>query len=343
MSQLQRRAARWVVVALHDVAPPFEDAIRAQLDLLAEIGIRRVTLLVTPDWHSAAPLRDAPGLVDLLQAHVAAGSQLALHGYAHQPDDARPFEGTRLDRLRARLFAANAAEFLTLDPQEAEDALRAGLDEFEQAGLPRPAMFCAPGWLHNAAAEAALTRAGLRYLIGMFDARDLWSGWRIQTPAVGYMGAGPKQELGVRILNLLVRLAKLRSAEVACVYLHPQGQPTGARVRSQIAYLSKLLARGWQPATYADIFDARSMTAASATQAIGAPISRDDPVDRDDPVGLLDGPDGARDDSADRLTTRVVAEPVSELDAESVAVLDAEPVIEADTNRTARPQTRRAS
>lgn len=274
MPQLQQQPARSVVVALHDVAPPFEDAIRAQLDLLAEIGIRRVTLLVTPDWHGAAPLRDAPGLVDLLHAQAAAGSQLALHGYTHQPYDARPFAGPRLSRMRARLFAAGAAEFLTLAAEEAEEALREGLAEFEQAGLPRPMMFCAPGWLTNAAAEAALTRAGLRYLIGMSDVRDLWSGWRIETPSVGYMGAGPKQELGVRILNRLVRWTTLRSAPVACVYLHPQGQPTGALVRSQLAYLSKLLARGWQPATYADLFGAGSVGVAASPSQPSAQIAR---------------------------------------------------------------------
>jgi len=267
-----RQAGR-VVVALHDVAPPFEDAIRAQLDLLAAMDVHRLTLLVTPDWHGAAPLADAPGLVGLLRAQVATGSQLALHGYTHQPTAGATFAGPRLSRARARLFAADAAEFLTLTEEEAEDALRAGLEMFERAGLPRPAMFCAPGWLHNAAAEAALARSGLRYLIGMSGVRDLWSGWRIATPSVGYMGAGPRQELGVRILNTLVRLTALRSAPVACVYLHPQGEPTGALVRGQLTYLAKLLARGWQLATYADLFGAGFAGAANGTPGGSSQVS----------------------------------------------------------------------
>lgn len=328
MSQMQDQT-RQVVVVLHDVAPPFENAIRAQLDLLAQIGIHRVTLLVTPDWHGAAPLRESPGLVELLRSQVAAGGQLALHGYAHQPVAGRPFEGTRLDRLRARLFAAQAAEFLTLDPGEAEEALRAGLDEFEQAGLPRPAMFCAPGWLHNTAAEAALTRAGLRYLIDMFGVRDLWSGWRIALPAVGYMGAGPKQELGVRILNLLTRLAKLRSAEVACVYLHPQGDPTGALVRSQIAYLSKLLAHGWQPATYAELFGA-VFAGASTVEPKVSPQASLPPSSLE--VGLtvsynavydaayVVGPHNESDASEDQPIAQPIAQPAAHQDAPSVAM-----------------------
>jgi len=258
MPQSHPHAARRLVVALHDVAPPFEDAIRAQLDLLAAIGVRRVSLLVTPNWHGAAPLNVSHGFVDLLREQAATGSQLVLHGYLHQPAPGAAFTGPWQRRLRARLFARDAAEFLTLAPVEAEEALRQGLADFEQVGLPRPTTFCAPGWLSNAAAEAALPRAGLRYLISMFGVRDLWSGWRISAPSVGYMGAGSKQELGVQTLNTLVRWTALPRASVACIYLHPQGQPSGPRVRRQIALASKLLARGWELATYADLFGVSS-------------------------------------------------------------------------------------
>ena len=322
MSRTQQRTEQvgQVVVALHDVAPPFEGAIRAQIDLLAAMDVHRLTLLVTPDWHGAAPLADAPGLVELLRVQVAAGSQLALHGYTHQPAVGATFAGPRLSRARARLFASDAAEFLTLTEEEAEEALRAGLEMFERAGLPRPAMFCAPGWLHNAAVKAALTRAGLRYLIGMSDVRDLWSGWRIATPSVGYMGAGPKQELGVRILNQLVRWTKLRSAPVACVYLHPQGEPTGALVRGQLAYLSKLLARGWQPATYADLFGAGSATAASVALEVSPrvnlpPVSHDDGHEAIYEAVVVDNPNNESDASAEQS----VAQPEANPAAESVA------------------------
>jgi hypothetical protein len=73
------------------------------------------------------------------------------------------------------------------------------------------------------------------------------------------MGAGSKQELGVQTLNMLVRWTALPTASVACVYLHPQSEPTGPRVRRQIALVSKLLARGWQLATYDGLFSAGSV------------------------------------------------------------------------------------
>jgi uncharacterized protein len=250
----RRRAARRVIVSLHDVAPPFEAAIRAQLALLASAGVRRVALKVVPDWHGAYPLSDAPSLVALLHEQLAAGSQIVLHGFAHQPYKHRPFQGPGLSRTRARLFASDAAEFLTLSADEAAEALRRGITAFERAGLPRSDTFCAPGWLHNAEALAALKREGFRYLVDMFVMRDLWEGRSVWTPPVGYMGGGPRQELGVQILNGIVRQTALRVAPVAKVYLHPQGDPTGAIVRRRVAELARMITRdGWRPSTFAEV------------------------------------------------------------------------------------------
>jgi hypothetical protein len=249
-----RQPQRRVIVSLHDVAPPFEDAIRTQLALLAAIGVRRVTLKVVPNWHGAYPLSASASFVDLLRAQVAAGSQLALHGFEHQPRQRRSLHGPWLTRLRARLFAGNAAECLTLSSDETEDALRRGLAGFEQVGLPRPTMFCAPGWLHTAETEHALTRAGFRYLIDMFAVRDLWTHRRIWTPAIGYMGAAMGQEAGVQALNQIVRATALRSASIAKVYLHPQRDPSGVIVRQRLAELAAMIGRdGWQPATYEEV------------------------------------------------------------------------------------------
>lgn len=245
-------ATRRVVVSLHDVAPPYEAVIRAQLDLLAAIGVSRVVLKVVPNWHGGAPMNDAPALVDLLRAQVAGESQLVLHGYEHRPHG--PFRGPLMRRARARLFAASAAEFLTLSPAEAELALRKGLACFAEAGLPTPAMFCAPGWLHNAAALSALKRTGFSTLIGMFTCQDLRSGRRIWTPGVGYMGASSGQETGVQILNGMVRGSVLRRATLAKVYLHPQHDPQGPIVRGLVRQLARMIRdEGWQPATYTEV------------------------------------------------------------------------------------------
>jgi predicted deacetylase len=117
-------------------------------------------------------------------------------------------------------------------------------------------MFCAPGWLHNAAAETALRRTGFRYLLDMFALCDLLTQRRIWAPAVGYMGAAAGQELGVQALNEIVQRTALRSATVASVYLHPQRHPTGSSVQRRLADLEVMVRRdGWRTATYAEVCD----------------------------------------------------------------------------------------
>ncbi|MGE5333558.1 MAG: hypothetical protein ACM3N4_02565, partial [Nitrososphaerota archaeon] len=75
-------------------------------------------------------------------------------------------------------------------------------------------------------------------------------------PGVGYMGASPNQELGVQMLNGIVRQSALRMASVAKVYLHPQRDPSGPIVRDQLAALATMIGQeGWQPATYAEVCD----------------------------------------------------------------------------------------
>lgn len=251
-----QQTLRRVIVSLHDVAPPFEAAIRLQVEMLAAIGVRRVVFKVVPNWHGAYPLQESPTLISFLRAQVASGSQIVLHGFRHQPLSQRPFQGPWLMRLRGRLFANDAAEFLTLSTGEAENALERGLVCFEQAGLPRPTMFCPPGWLYNEATKAALRRTGIRCLVGIFALRDVRKRQRIWTPGVGYMGASPGQELGVQMLNGIVRQSALRVASVAKVYLHPQGDPSGPIVRNRLAELAQMIEQeGWQPATYAEVCD----------------------------------------------------------------------------------------
>lgn len=246
---------RRVIVSLHDAAPPFEDAIRAQLAALAAVGVHRCVLKVVPLWHGAHPIDQAGSFRDLLRAQVDAGSQLVLHGLEHRPHG--PLRGTPLTWTRGMLFARGAAEFLSLDSSAAEDALRRGRALFARAGLPEPLAFCAPGWLLNAAGAEAVARAGLRQLIGMFTVTNLTTGRRTRLPGFGYMGGGPAQEAGVRILNGMVRSAALPRARVAKVYLHPQhalGNPAHDRV---LASIRRMVAAGWRPATYAEVFDDR--------------------------------------------------------------------------------------
>lgn len=248
-----RNPTRALVVAVHDVAPPFETEVRAQLATLTAVGVRRRVLKVVPNWHGGHPLPKAASLVDLLQAELASGSELVLHGLEHRQRGA--LRGRWADRLRAVGFAGGAAEFLALTAPDATRAALEGLALFAQAGLPRPQGFCAPAWLIAPGAEIAIRELGFRRLIGMFSVRDLRTGHRRWLPSSGYMGTSRGQEAAVGLLNALVRVPAARASAVK-VYLHPQGNPDNQALRQTLDAIATMV-HEWrcQPTTYAELCD----------------------------------------------------------------------------------------
>jgi len=221
--------------------------------MLASIGVQRCVLKVVPNWHGAYPLPQENGFVELLRSTLAAGSELALHGLEHRTHG-RP-RGTAAGRVRATLFANQAAEFMTLGGTEAKEAVREGLRLFAQAELPRPSSFCAPGWLLHEDARKAIKESGMRLLLGMFCADDFATGRRFWIPGFGYMGVSSGHEMAVQLLNWLVTTLAIRRATVAKVYLHPQGNLHSTALRATLDKVARMVSQGWKPATYAEVFD----------------------------------------------------------------------------------------
>lgn len=246
-----RTDVRRLVISLHDAAPPFEEDIRAQLRALDELNIAPFVFKVVPNWHRAHPLNRGQSMVELLLERVASGSQIVLHGYSHQPSGA--WLGSPLRRTRARLFAPDAAEFMTLTGTGAREALDRGLEELNRAGLPVPDTFCAPAWLLTGEAEAAIAEVGLRYSVRMSSVLNVRDGSVRWLSSFGYMGAGPFHEWGTAAMNALADTALSRS-RVARAYLHPDR--SGRRGwKSTVERVDRMIQSGWQPSTFADLSD----------------------------------------------------------------------------------------
>jgi predicted deacetylase len=247
------RRPRRIIVGLHDVAPPFADEIRRQLDALAAAGVRRCVLKVVPNWHGCHPLSEAPAFAALLREQAAAGSQLVLHGLEHRPRG--PWRGPAWTRLHAAVFAPGAAEFATLPRAAAARSVREGLAAFARASLPRPSAFCAPGWVLTPAAAAGVADAGMRYIVNMVSLRDLATGRRHWLPAIGQMGAPAAHEAGVQILNGMMRAVALPMARTVKVYLHPRRDPRSPVQTRLLAWVVRMVAEGgWRPATYDEVY-----------------------------------------------------------------------------------------
>jgi len=168
-------------IELHDIAAATWPQCAALLAMLDEFGRPPVTLLAVPNYHSLGPLTATPAVVRSLQQRIARGDEVALHGYFHRDDAARP--RTPADWLRRRVLTAGEGEFAALPPSEAARRLSAGWKELHVALAPMHG-FVAPAWLNGAGAWSALRDSPFRYAATR-DALILIEGMRrVAAPAI---------------------------------------------------------------------------------------------------------------------------------------------------------------
>ena len=146
-------------VVLHDVAPTTWPAYRAFVDAIDRIGDVPLTLLVVPDFHHQGSIVDDADFRSAMDARLARGDELVLHGF-HHADDAPPPRGVR-DLFMRRIYT-HEGEFYAIDAATARTRIADGLAAFASCGWATRG-FVAPAWLLNDAAKAEVTAAGLAY------------------------------------------------------------------------------------------------------------------------------------------------------------------------------------
>ena len=242
-----------LIVAVHDVAPSTLAHVRWLLARLDDAGIAPRVLKVIPSEPDAGG-GDGGELAALVAAEAAAGSEIVLHGWSHRQEG--PLRGATLDRWRASALAGGTAEFLALSPGGMERRLADGCARLRGWGA-NPSGFCAPGWLAAPGWIPAARAAGLRYGLTLRGLRDFDRGRWLTLPPWGYMGAGARQELLVRVGAAVIArpLAGLLRAPAVRVFLHPQGAP-GSRACGDVLRRLERLARRHRSMTYAGLLDA---------------------------------------------------------------------------------------
>lgn len=156
----QRKAARILCIAIHDVAPATWPQCETLLALLDALGAPPTTLLVVPDYHHRGGADADASFVEAIGQRLARGDEIALHGYFHLDDGPAP--RTPIDWLRRRRLTAGEGEFAALSQDQAAARIDAGLAMFARLGWTARG-FVAPAWLLGAGARAALRQTSLRY------------------------------------------------------------------------------------------------------------------------------------------------------------------------------------
>ncbi len=201
-------------VSIHDVSPRWRSEVETALGWCHDIGVKP-GLLVVPDFHQGAPLRDDPEYARRLRSLASDGHELFLHGYFH-----RSLPGEGLGHFVAqRVVSAGEAEFASYDREVGERWLDAGVTMLRELELPMRG-FVPPAWARRSWLMPALRARGLDYTEDQLFIYEPSSGARRFCPALNYAS----RTLGRRLSSAAyARLARLypRAGVPVRIALHP--------------------------------------------------------------------------------------------------------------------------
>ncbi|MDA8248050.1 MAG: polysaccharide deacetylase family protein [Rhodospirillales bacterium] len=205
-------------IAIHDVAPATWSACEALLKMLERLGSPAVTLLVVPDYHRSGRIDDAPGFVAAVNAWIAAGAEVALHGYYHL--DEAPAPGNPHAWLQRRILTDGEGEFAALTQVQAADRITRGLAQLEDGCGWQVSGFVPPAWLASVGARAAIRRSSLLYTSTRSGLLRLTDAVRIGAPCLTASTRSPLRRCTSRLWleSLAAATAKTPLLRIA---LHP--------------------------------------------------------------------------------------------------------------------------
>ncbi|MEN5241816.1 DUF2334 domain-containing protein [Pseudomonas atacamensis] len=236
-----------VCLVLHDVAPstwadyqPFVEAVDA-------LGDVPMTWLVVPDFHRHDALDANPAFRRVLDARVARGDELALHGYYH--DDQEPLPNNPRDWFMRRVYT-HEGEFYRLSREAALARLHAGLEMFQRYDWPVQG-FVAPAWLMSEGARQALRELPLSYTSSPQHLYRLPDFSAIAAPGLVW-SARSAWRRGVSKILSDQREQRWREASVIRLGLHPVDMRHRFSRDYWLHTLQRLLAEGRVPLTKID-------------------------------------------------------------------------------------------
>lgn len=235
MSHSSGDTRRWLCVSLHDVAPATWASCQRVLDAVREVADVPLTLLVVPAYHGACSAQS--GFERTMSAQLAAGHELALHGYfhvdPHVPSDI-------VDWFRRRVYTAGEGEFCGLSAEEARERLILGRRWFAANNWPLSG-FVAPAWLLGTGAWKALREThGLQYTSTLTQMVMLPEARAMRAPCLTYSVRHAWRRPASIVWNTwLARVAA--DAPVLRLGLHPHDAECNAVRRSWQRLLQRAL------------------------------------------------------------------------------------------------------
>jgi predicted deacetylase len=236
-----------LIVSIHDVHPESFHAAVEQVAFCESLGVRRLSILVVPDFHRRTPFETSQKLVAWLRSRQDLGDEVVLHGLYHHNDahDASP-----RFLFFNRFYTSNEAEFLNLDFQDACSRMSYGKERLERAGL-HPVGFVAPAWLMSRDVCRAVFYVGFLYTNTVRSIVPA-SGKTIRCQSLCYSARAEWRQAASLAWNSGLWQLK-RHHQVVRLSLHPNDLTVGS-FRSQISrILSSASYLGFHSTTYRDL------------------------------------------------------------------------------------------
>lgn len=203
-------------VVLHDVAPSTWPAYQPFIGAIDAIGNVPLTLLVVPAFHHQGSIVDDAGFRRAMDARIARGDELALHGFHHADD------GASLSRPREwfmRRIYTREGEFYTMDATTARQRIDAGLDAFARCGWTARG-FVPPAWLLSEAARREVMASNFRYSSDHGHLIRLPEWQRIAAPSLVWSARAGWRRMLSRAWNTQ-QLRRHANADLLRLGLHP--------------------------------------------------------------------------------------------------------------------------
>lgn len=203
-------------VAIHDVAPATWAECLHLLRAVREVGDIPLTWLVVPHYHDSKLRSRSYEL--MLEALLAQGHELVLHGYTHR--DEAPLRGRLSARLLRTVYTDREGEFAAIGRADARRRIELGLAWFRERGWPVEG-FVAPAWLLGKQAWAAVGEFPFTYTTTYSHFHVLRPARKLLAPALVYAARNRVgRALSPPLAGLMARAA--RGAPLVRVALHPR-------------------------------------------------------------------------------------------------------------------------
>lgn len=176
-------------VSIHDVAPgTWEECARLARAMRKAADIR-LTWLVVPRYHGRKDDgRDEDAMRRGLDAALARGDELALHGYTHLDTGERP--ASLRQRFLRGVYTQREGEFAALAASEARERIALGLEWFRQRDWPVSG-FVPPAWLLGEDAWRVLPEFAFSYTTTFARFHLLRQGRSVFAPSLVYTARNP--------------------------------------------------------------------------------------------------------------------------------------------------------